>query len=113
MNNPTVYVMVRIDIPIHQQLIQVGHACFNSGRHFGEGQHDDGPNLVVVIASDEAELSEWAERAEKKIPIQRWSDAEDYGQGESSHMTAFATAPIGRNQGRKLFWNVPLWSLVS
>ena len=109
--NPVVYVMVRSDLPVHQQIVQVGHAAFNAGKHFGVGLDDDGPNMVVVVAPDEDYLRKVADKVEIKTPIARFAEPDDFGQGENTQMTAFATAPVGRNQGRKLFWNDSLWSL--
>lgn len=108
--NPTVWVAVRLDIPLHQQLVQACHAAFNSGKHYGKHVDDDWPYLIVVGVENEADLRELADKIKAKVDIAEWFEPDEFGDGEDNTFTSFATTPMNRNKGSKLFWHCRLWS---
>lgn len=52
-NPPYIYVVVRTDIPVADQMVQVGHACHMSGHHFGCPKNC---HLVLCQTPDEDSL---------------------------------------------------------
>ena len=58
-----IYVFVRTDIPVVNQLIQVGHACWGAGRS-SDSDHPS-PHLVLLAVESETHLALAAGRAEQ------------------------------------------------
>lgn len=50
---PYVYCFVRTDIPIADQIVQVGHACIEAGKRF---QHPDNTHLVLLNMPNQDKL---------------------------------------------------------
>lgn len=50
---PSVYCFVRGDLPLHQQVVQVGHACIEAANAFNLSTPH---NLIVLKAKDEEAL---------------------------------------------------------
>lgn len=96
-----VYVFVRQDIPLQQQLVQSNHATLSLASHYGiEGI----PNIVAIGVPDQAGLEEaCAILSANQIPHWRWEEPDfDYG------FTAIATAPISGDQ-RLCLAHYSLW----
>jgi hypothetical protein len=104
--NATVYVAVRMDIAVAQQLVQSCHAALNAGKHFGMGLPDGEPFVIVYGVSDLASLWALRDKATGKAIRTVGFEESDLG-GE---LTAFATEPINKNKGNKIFWKERLWS---
>lgn len=52
-----IYVLVRTDLPLADQIVQVGHACFDAGTKYGKL----GASLVLLAIRNEHEIHEWIE----------------------------------------------------
>lgn len=104
-----IYVVVRKDIPVEDQMVQVGHACFDAGKKFGlKGVH-----LVLLEVENVFDLhSLWDDMENAKIQYcQFWEDnlVTDYlGFKHEMGYTAFCTQPISGKK-RQIFANYPLW----
>jgi hypothetical protein len=92
-----VYVFVRRNLSVQQQLVQASHAFWESGRHLHEN-HLDHPHLVVLGVSDETELLTVSQYL-NNIGIKHSLFRESYFDNEA---TALATQPIFEDQ-RPLF----------
>jgi hypothetical protein len=57
-----VYVLIRADIPVADQLVQAGHACLEAGSRFRPPECSS--NLVVLGVDSEARLLAAVEKAE-------------------------------------------------
>jgi hypothetical protein len=95
-------VLVRIDIPLADQIVQVGHACLEAGHRFEQPQEPC--HLVLLSVDSEKELQIVVERAEL-------SDARCvvfYEPDNNLGWTAACTEPVtGIN--RRVFQRLPLW----
>lgn len=97
------YVAVRTDIPIADQIVQVGHACLEAGRRFG-GPDSHVCNMVLMQIKSRGHLLKLAERA-----ILGGVDLEIfYEPDDDMRETAFCTAPVGPEY-RKIFKGQKLW----
>ena len=93
--------LVRADLPLADQIVQVGHACLEAGRRF---QPEVGCHLVVLSVPDEIDLQLAVQQAEA-IGIHCASFFEpDDGMG----FTAFCTEPVSGYHCR-LFRRYNLW----
>lgn len=96
------YVLVRTDISLAQQIVQVGHACLEAGRWF---VWPDTPcNLVVLSVANVSDLQAAIERiqlAEVRIAL-------FYEPDHQLGLTAACTEPIS-GAFRRLFRRFPLW----
>jgi len=95
-------VLVRTDIPLAQQVVQVGHACLEAGRRF------DWPeelcNLVVLGVATQHDLQINVERARLAgIRIAVFDEPDD-GLG----ITAACTEPL-TGSIKRVFRRLPLW----
>lgn len=84
--------MVRKDIPLEDQMVQVGHACFESGREYGVKN----TFLVLLQVRNEMELSEWSDILNKKnIQHHLFFECDPIcSYGQSMGNTALCTEPI-------------------
>ena len=104
--NPTVYVIVRGDIPLADQAVQACHAAFHAGNLSTDlPPHVEPPHLVLMRCKDTAGIeSAWnkLEQAGEGGTVFFESDMDD-------EPTSLATVPISQELGQKLF-KFPLWS---
>jgi hypothetical protein len=99
------YVLVRTDIPIQQQVIQVGHACITAGSRFG---CPDCHHLVLYGLPSRTELLNAAE-ALGGVGIRH---ASFYDPDDGLGWTALCTEPL-RGVHRQIFRRYPLWSYTA
>jgi hypothetical protein len=95
-------VLVRADLPLPDQIVQVGHACLEAGRRF---QPADGCHIVVLTVTDQIALVQTIDRL-TAIDVQC---AAFYEPDNDFGLTAICTEPIA-DQRRRFFRNYPLWS---
>src|ERR1700752_695307 len=57
-----VYVLVRSDLPLADQIVQVGHACLEAGSRFP--WPEGAPHLVVLSVRSQAQLRDAAREAQ-------------------------------------------------
>jgi hypothetical protein len=111
MTNPTrtdlyVYILVRQDLPLEDQIVQASHAALYAGQEFV--QRNLIPNIVLIGVKDE--------------PALRYYHLLCTGAGIEAHLfyepddamghTALATEPLA-GELRKLFAHLPLWRHVA
>ena len=95
------YAIVRKDIPVRDQIVQIGHACLCAGKKF---EWSDTVFMVVLQVENQEKLLEAAQYLDchgTKYEIFFEPD-DNYG------YTALATEPICGEQ-RKLFRKYKLW----
>ena len=81
------YVFVRLDIPIEDQMVQVGHACNLAGKRY---RHHDETNMVLLGVKDQDKLLEAAEHVESmNIKHYMFNEPDD-----NMGYTAFATEMV-------------------
>lgn len=100
--------MVRTDIPLADQLVQVGHACFDAGTKHGKL----GAYMVLLEVGSEFELKEYAERAKQnKIKHVMFYETDPILDDDILPMghTAFCTQPISGKK-RLTFADCVLWN---
>jgi hypothetical protein len=95
--------LVRKDIPLSAQVVQVGHACLEAGRKFP--QPSDGPSILVVLAvSSEDALVRAVERVNRRgVQTVVFCESDN-----SFGYTAACTEPVN-DQQRIIFRTYPLW----
>ena len=97
-----VYVLVRSDMPLADQMVQVGHACLEAGRRFC--QPEAVSHLVVLSVRSQAQLRDAAREAEAMgIRCLVFNEPDD-GLGH----TAACTEPI-TGMHRPIFRRFRLW----
>ncbi len=93
------YVFVRTDIPLADQIVQVGHACLEAGNKFGKSGY-----LIVLQVRSQDRLLEALEHVEqhdiKSVLFYEPDDEMGY--------TAFCTQTVVGEQ-RKYFKKYKLW----
>jgi hypothetical protein len=95
-------VLVRADIPLADQMVQVGHACLEGGRRFA--QPAEPCNLVLLSVPSERHLRDAVVRAELAgIRCVAFNEPDD-DLGD----TAACTEPVSA-RGRRVFRRFPLW----
>lgn len=95
MNSHYIYVIVRRDIPLADQIVQVGHACFEGGLTFSF--LGDSCNLVLAEAQNQEELC----RIQAKINSLGIKNVIFWEEDESMGYTAICTEPIeDKNRGK-------------
>jgi hypothetical protein len=93
---------VRADIPLADQIVQVGHACLEAGRRFA--QPAEPGNLVLLSVPSERHLHDAVVRAELAgIRCVVFNEPDD-DLGD----TAACTEPV-LARGRRVFRYFPLW----
>ena len=92
---------MRADLPLPDQIVQVGHACLEAGRRV---QPDAGCHLVVLTVTDQIDLAQIIDRlAAINIRCAAFYEPDhDFG------LTAICTEPIA-DQRRRIFRHYPLW----
>jgi hypothetical protein len=95
-------VLVRTDISLEQQIVQVGHACLEAGRQFK--WPDTSCNLIVLRVATLADLQITVEQATLEgIRTARFYEP-DHDLGFTAACTEPLTDPI-----RRFFRRFPLW----
>lgn len=103
----TIYVLIRQDISIEQQLVQSAHAAAEAGRTFYS--HDHGiASLIVLSVPDQAALHAARQRLLSHGIESELFFEPDFGMGHS----ALATRPLTNDERRHMRrWR--LWTLES
>ena len=106
MNPPYLYVFVRKDLTIQDQMCQACHASQISGAHYGcpENCH-----IVVLEVLDEKELLVTSLICSKAKIQYIIFDEPSNAENEALGFTALATEPISQNK-RQYFSKYKLWS---
>jgi hypothetical protein len=97
---------VRTDIPLAQQLVQVGHACLEAGRHFAQPSHPC--HLVLLSVKSQAQLHDAVREAEAVGVRSLMFYEPDDELGD----TAACTEPLVGPQ-RPIFRRFALWEAVA
>lgn len=101
----TIYVLIRGDIPLAQQLVQAAHAAAEAGRHHYRSPAEHGiASLIVLSVPDRAALMAAQTRLTAKGIASTLFFEPDFGIGES----ALGTEPLLDTQ-RKHLMGWPLW----
>jgi hypothetical protein len=102
--HPYVYVLVRLDIPLHQQLVQASHAAFEAGLRW-HSPDDEVASLIVLEVRDKAALLRAARKLTAKGVDHHLFFEPDFDMGES----ALATRPLV-GPARRPLSGYPLWN---
>jgi hypothetical protein len=95
-------VLVRVDIPLADQIVQVGHACLEAGRRFA--QPAEPCHLVLLSVASERHLHDAIARAELAgVRCVVFNEPDD-NLGD----TAACSEPV-LARGRRLFQRFSLW----
>lgn len=94
--------LVRTDMPLEQQLVQVGHACLEAGRQFS--WPEEPCNLVVLDVASEKDLQIAVEHAHLAGIRMAVFCEPDYNLG----ITAACSEPLN-GVHRRVFRRLPLW----
>lgn len=99
-----VYIFVRQDLPIPQQIVQSNHATYALASLYGH-DGDCMPNIVLIGVPDREAILRVSEQcSENAIPHYTWNEPDwDYG------ITAISTAAIRGNK-RLAFAEYQLWN---
>lgn len=97
-----VYVLVRTDLPLAQQLVQAAHACLEAGRHFAQPLAPS--HLVLLAVKSQAQLHDAVREAEASGIRSLMFYEPDNGLGD----TAACTEPLCGFQ-RPIFRRFSLW----
>ena len=92
-----IYVMVRKDICIEQQLVQVAHAAVEAGASFSASNETS--NLVLLEADSREDLEKASFKLREAGIAHRLFFEPDNGLGHC----AFATQPLRETKDRRLF----------
>jgi hypothetical protein len=96
------YVFVRTDMPVENQIVQVAHACYDAGQRFKTDEYSH--TLILLAVPDEAALLKaYAKIRSKNIDLELFFEP-DYPFGYN----AACTAPISALQ-RRHFSQYFLW----
>ncbi len=98
-----VYVLIRTDIPLEQQLVQVGHAALEAGFRFNAPR--EVASLIVLAVPDRAALLEASARLNDKGIEHELFFEPDFEMGHS----ALATRPLFKKAERYLMRKYPLY----
>lgn len=92
-----IYTFIRQDISPAQQIVQIGHACYEAGKRFDDLGHIS--SLVLLAARNEEHLKQISETLDMRN-IDHYAFYEpDYGMGHS----AICTRPITDKRERAIF----------
>jgi hypothetical protein len=95
-------VLVRTDIPLADQIVQVGHACLEAG--FKYQKPDETINLIVLCVNSENHLLASIEKLDLRgIRFVVFHEPDD-----QMGFTAASTEPL-KSIHRREFRNFPLW----
>lgn len=102
-SRPYIYLFIRTDIPIAQQIVQSSHVAWQSGQE--NHNFKDTPSLILIGVSSAVELSEIGGYLnDNKIAFTTFYEP-DYNMGNS----AICTDPICRHSTRALLKDYKLW----
>lgn len=104
MHKPYVYVLVREDIPVAQQLVQASHAALEAGFRFQ--QPEKTASLIVLSVPDEAALKEAAARLAGHDIEHHMFFEPDFG---PMGYSALATRPLVEKKDRHRMRKWPLY----
>lgn len=99
----TLYVLVRKDIALEQQIVQATHAGVEAGRSFYLPQHGIASVILLAVPDMQALHAAQALLHAKGVKTELFHEP-DFGMGDS----ALATEPLLEEQ-RKLLSSWPLW----
>jgi len=102
-HKPYVYVLVRTDLSLKQQVVQSNHASLHAGYAFNAP--DEIPSIVVCAVPDRAALEEAATRLSRYGIDHELFSEPDWYMGNS----ALATRPVHMKKERYVFSKYPLW----
>lgn len=102
--HPYVYVLVRKDIPLHQQLVQASHAAFEAGLRW-HSPDDEVTSLIVLEVPHKTALLRAARKLSAKGVDHHVFFEPDFDMGES----ALATRPLV-GEARRPLSGYPLWN---
>ncbi|MBC8740394.1 hypothetical protein F6X40_27435 [Paraburkholderia sp. UCT31] len=105
-NKPYVYVLVRKDIPLQQQLVQSNHAAWEAGLVFPSPETT--ASLIVLEVPNRNELEAAAARLSRYGIDHVMFNEPDWEMGHS----AIATCPLASKKERHLMRKYPLWQGV-
>lgn len=98
---PYCYVFIRTDIPVSDQIVQVGHVCLDAGKKFNPPEHT---HMVVCKVSNFMELEKVHHLCQQNnIATEKFYEPDD-GMGH----TGICTQPIYGNT-RSIFKRYRLW----
>jgi hypothetical protein len=101
---PYLYVFIRTDIPVRDQLCQVGHSCAHAGKLF---KHPDETHIVLLKVKNEKALTKAAYLcAAHDIKFTMFYEPDD----QMGH-TSLATETIYGNL-REVFSEYKTWDLI-
>jgi hypothetical protein len=99
---PRFYVLVRTDLPIAAQMVQVAHACVTAGHRFVLPEYH---HLVLLAVRDESDLRQAAEMLEVEAGIRHALFHEPDG---DMGFTSLCTEPVS-GRPRRFFRRFALW----
>jgi hypothetical protein len=102
-DHPYVYILVRADISIEQQIVQAGHAALEAGFRFK--RPDVTSSLILLTVPDQAALKAAGERLERNGIEHHMFFEPDFGMGYS----ALATRPMVLKAERQSMRRYPLY----
>ena len=103
----TIYVVIRTDIRIEQQVVQAIHAGAEAGRSFYQPEHGIASLVLLAVPNLEGLLALRAKLGLKNVRTELFYEP-DFNMGHS----ALATEPLGQGR-RKYLRGLPLWKLES
>ncbi|HXT35067.1 MAG TPA: hypothetical protein VN837_05780 [Chloroflexota bacterium] len=101
-NIPRQYVLVRTDLPVTTQVVQVAHACVTAGHCFALPEYH---HLVLLAVRDEWALRQAAEMLEADAGIRHTLFHEPDG---DTGFTSLCTEPVS-GQACRFFRRFTLW----
>jgi len=100
--NTYVYVLVRTDIPVPDQIVQVGHVCYEAGLKF---KADPDTFMVLCQVANEEDLLEAEARlTEAGIETHKFHEPDD-----DMGYTALCSQPL-QGKSRNAFRKYKLWA---
>lgn len=102
-----IYVLVRTDIALPQQLVQAAHAAAEAGRAYYRAEHGIASAVLLAVPDRESLLLASARLAARDVAHQVFFEP-DNGMGES----ALATGPL-QGAARRALAGYPLWGAGS
>jgi len=100
------YVLVREDLPIYMQIIQVAHACVTAGARFG---CPDYHHLILLGVPDESGLYRASEAMDSTGIRHVLFEEPDIVDADEGGRTAICTEPIVDVLTRKMFREFRMW----
>ncbi len=97
------YVFVRTDIPLADQIVQVGHVCLEAGNQFPQPEKPS--HLVLLAVSSQAKLLD----AASKIGLTGRSYIVFFEPDNDLGFTAICTGPLA-GKLRRMYRRYPLWA---